>query len=68
MRKNDPNFIVTPIKAATETEITNKISKVVTGDGVLLGAVATLVTKDGARPPTRAWRVLLNSGADGDLI
>ena len=66
--KNDPSFIVTPIKAAIETKFTNNISNVVTGDGVSTIAVATLVTKDGTRPPTRAWRVLLDSGSDGDLI
>ena len=67
--KKNPNFIVTPIKAAPiKTRFTNKISKVVTGDGVSAVAVATLVPKDGARPPTRAWRVLLDSGSDGDLI
>ena len=67
--KKNPNFTVTPIKAAPlETKFTNKISKVVTGDGVLAVAVATLVQKEGARPPTRAWRVLLDSGSDGNLI
>ena len=66
--KKNPNFI-TPIKAAPiETKLSNKITKVVTGDGVSAVAVATLVTKDGARPPKRAWRVLLDSGSDGDLI
>ena len=54
-----------PIKAATKT--TNKLSKVVTGDGVSTVVVATLVTRDG-REPKRAWRVLLDSGSDGDLI
>ena len=46
--KKYPNFTVTPIKAAIETKFTNKISTVVTGDGVLTVAVVTLVTKDGA--------------------
>ena len=68
MLNKNPNFTVTPIKAAIETKFTNKISKVVTGNGVSTVAVATLVTKDGARPPTRAWRVLLDSGSDGDLV
>ena len=52
---------------ATLTRTPNNFKTVAKGDGIAAVAVAIPIHRDG-RQPKRAWRVLLDSGSDGDLI
>jgi hypothetical protein len=49
------------------TKMLNRINKVVEGKGIVAVAAAIPIHRDG-RKPKRAWRVLLDSGSDGNLI
>ena len=62
-----PNENITPIKFVNQSS--NKQSKVVTGVGTCstICAVPQLL-KHGAQYAKRVWRVLLDSGSDGDLL
>ena len=52
---------------ATSTRTLNNYKNVVRGNGIAAVAAAIPIFRDG-REPKRAWRVLLDSGLDGDLI
>ena len=60
--------MVMPIKAVTNTLAPlNRIKHVVKGDGIAIVAVAIPIYPD-RREPKRAWRVLLDSGSNDNLI
>ena len=56
-----------PIKIADNKSDSAHTNKVVEGDGISAAVLAVPLLKSDKKPK-RAWRVLLDSGSDGDLV